>query len=760
MTLALLPGVWQLENDNSPSVFFVLGSPAVERYATFQQLFGSDDVVRLSVRGDSLWTRDGLRWVSRLETLAAEAPGVEEVVGPLNRPRGSGQAALSLSDEASADNNPATGTSADSTSDRNASDGATFDGLRRQLLQSPLDRNLGLISSQGDSLTILVRLVSAVDGKDNKLWQGRAIDRLSSLLRNPPDGLETALVGLPMLNQALDGSAREIERIYFPALIVFAVLLLWLIFRDWRGVVLPLAFVGISLLLAMGVMGYAGIRLNLILAILPPLLFVIALAHSLHLLLRFRQLRATSSHRRGFAAVLRTFIDKGWAVWWAGVTTFLGFASFAFSPVAPVRSLGRWAAFGIAAITVVSFTVYPLLLASGDNKPTPPRGLEVWSRRWGRRWGEATYSGRRWILMLATVLILFAGLGVGRIEVESNALRYLPAQDPVRQEIEALDHLGIGSATVEVLLRGSGSTSFDDAAQLLSLVGLGEDLSQQPLIFGAVSAGTLLADTLQSAPRLPGVAESTRQQWVLQGLQTQPAGRRALERLLHGGTNTARLTLFVATVGHGSLTPALDGVRQTLEEALPGIEVTFTGQYLLLLEMQRHLLSILAISLCFTLLAVAIIFCFLLPGVRLPFLALLPNIWPVLGILGFMGWAGVPLDISTVMVASVVLGLAVDDTLHTLGHFKHLAPRLGVRQAVIETMQVTTSAYLITGLILMAGFAICSLSRFAPTARFGGLSALAIGLAVIGDLFLLPALLSASPCPLKDQASENRSPGE
>ncbi len=767
MTLALLPGLWQLENDNSPSVFFVLGSPAVERYATFQQLFGSDDVVRLSARGDGLWSPESLRWLSRLETLAAQGPGVEEVVGPLTRPRGTGQAIFVVPEDASdvevldvevLDVGVSDGTASDGkVSDR---DGVDLESLPQRLLQSPLDRHLGLISSAGDGLTILVRLTSAVEGDEGEAQQRRALAHLSSLLRNPPNGLETSLVGLPVLNRALDDSAQEIERIYFPALIIFAVFLLWLIFRDWRGIVLPLAFVGISLLLALGTMGYAGIRLNLILAILPPLLFVIALAHSLHLLLRFRQLRATSGHRKGFAAVLRTFADKGWAVWWAGVTTFLGFASFAFSPVAPVRSLGRWAAFGIVAITVVSFTFYPLLLASGNGKPTPPRELEVWSRRWGRRWGKAAYSGRRWILIVATVLVLIAGWGLTRIEVESNALRYLPAQDPVRKEIEALDRLAIGSATVEVLLRGTGSPAFDEPAQLLKMAELGDEMIQQPLVFGAVSAGTLYADTLQSVPRPPGVAESIRQQWVLQGLLAQPAGRRVFERLLHGETNTARLTLFVATEGHRPLAPALENVRQTLESALPGVDVAFTGQYLLLLEMQNHLLSILAISLCFTLLAVAIIFFWLLPGYRLPFLALLPNIWPVLGILGFMGWAGVPLDISTVMVASVVLGLAVDDTLHTLGHFRHLAPRLGVRQAVIETMQVTTSAYLMTGLILMAGFGVCSLSRFAPTARFGGLSALAIGLAVLGDLFLLPALLSASPCPQEGKTSEPPLPGE
>jgi predicted RND superfamily exporter protein len=97
------------------------------------------------------------------------------------------------------------------------------------------------------------------------------------------------------------------------------------------------------------------------------------------------------------------------------------------------------------------------------------------------------------------------------------------------------------------------------------------------------------------------------------------------------------------------------------------------------------------------------------------------------------------------MVASVVLGLAVDDTIHTLGHFRELAPALGRREAVAGTLERTAPAYILTGAILAAGFGVCALSDFAPTARFGGLSALAIAFAVAGDLFLLPALLGSTP---------------
>ena len=120
--------------------------------------------------------------------------------------------------------------------------------------------------------------------------------------------------------------------------------------------------------------------------------------------------------------------------------------------------------------------------------------------------------------------------------------------------------------------------------------------------------------------------------------------------------------------------------------------------------------------------------------------ALVPNVWPVLVLLGGMGWLGVRLDLATVMVASIVLGLAVDDTIHTLAHFRAEARELGARAAVARRIERAAPAYLLTGAILVAGFGVCALSEFQPIARFGELAAAAIVLALASDLLLVPAL--------------------
>ena len=161
--------------------------------------------------------------------------------------------------------------------------------------------------------------------------------------------------------------------------------------------------------------------------------------------------------------------------------------------------------------------------------------------------------------------------------------------------------------------------------------------------------------------------------------------------------------------------------------------------------MQRYLLSTLALSLLLTAAGAGDHLLLLLRDAKGTFYALVPNLWPVLVILGGMGWFGMPLDIATVMVASITLGLVVDDTIHTLAHYREVRAELGEHDAVADRIEKTAPAYLLTGVILASGFGVCALSDFAPTSRFGLLSAIAVMIAVrSADLPLVPVLFGRS----------------
>lgn len=711
LALGLAPGVLRLSTDNSPEVFFVRNSEALARYERLRATFGSDEVVRLVAFGEALWSEAGLAWLGELEETAAALPGVVSVIGLYGRHSLMGWPPYDL------------------------------EGFRQSLSVSHFDRSLGLVDREGQTSTVLAVLAPAPAEVTREL-----LEKLRSLLAQAPAGVETRLVGMPVLDLALDDSSREIGQRYFPLLAVVAIVILIAVFRDLGGVVLPLLFVGLCELGLLGIMGYAGAELNMILAILPPLLFVVALATALHLLLHDRALRAAGCSP--WEAVTQTYREKGWAVLWTGVSTQVGFLSLAASPVGAVRVLGLWAGLGFGLMTFLAFTVYPVLILTSHARGLPPRlgAFECRGRELGRRW--ARWAGeRRKRVVLVAALVTGAGLaGLPRLQVESNALTYLDPEHPVRIDVEALEARGIGFAAAEMMLTLSvEGASFAGAEEIGRLRELGEQLESEPLVVGAVSLGGLVDDEIRRLPLLPTRDPEVLRPLAIQNLEIYPEGRQVLGALVSDDRRTARLTLFLRTSGYEQTGLLLERARAAAEQSFAGARVEITGQYPLLLETQKYLITTLAVSLGLTFLTIAIIFRLILPGTRLAVLAILPNVWPIAVILGLMGWLEVPLDVATVMVASIVLGLAVDDTIHTLGHFRQLAPRHGSYEAIVHTLEQTAPAYLLTGLVLSAGFGVCALSAFAPTARFGALSALAIVLAVMGDLFLLPALLSFTP---------------
>lgn len=716
--LALLPGLLWLETDNSPRIFFVEGSPGVEQYERFRELFGSDKVARLVVSGDGLWTAEGLSWLRTLEQAVAGVDGVQAVSGLYGRvARGPGGA------PEWPPGNP--------------------EAFRRRAVSDPLNRDLGWVGKDGRVATVL-----AVLGPLDNEARAELLGELEAVLAGHPPprgaGLSADLVGTPALDRALDASSREIGERFFPLLVILAVLLLAAVFRALRPVLPPLLFVGWVELVLLGALGATGTTLNLVLAVLPPLLFVIALATAVHVLVRYRDFRETMDDP--VEAVVAAYKDKGWAVFWTGVSTFAGFTSLAVSRVGPVRSLGLWAGLGIALLTLAAFTILPSLLplAGRTQDDDASRRFERFFQARGRRWAQWAAEHRRLVLGVAALLALVALAGLPRLTIETNALHYLPPDHPVRQNVEGLQHHGIGVIAVELLLTRK-EQGFDDLDAFGTLAELTETLRQEPLVLGAVSLGDLLEDAVRSAPGGALFGRSTVRRMAFDRLVEERGEGSALGRFVAEEGATARVTVFTETVGYDRLEPLLRRMEATAREVFPQAEVVTTGEFPLVLESQKQLLTTLGWSLTLTLGVVGVIFRSLLPSTRLTLLALAPNLWPVVGVIGIMGWFGVPLDVATVMVASIVLGLAVDDTIHTLGHFRELAPKEGRFGAVAGALERLAPSYVLTGVILAAGFGVCALSDFAPTFRFGMLSAAAIALAVLGDLFLLPALLGSTP---------------
>jgi predicted RND superfamily exporter protein len=720
LVLAMLPGLARLETDNSPEVFFLSGSSSIARYHDFLARFGSDAGVRVVLQGPQLFSAAGLEFLARVESDAARLEGVEGASGPAGHHRRRWPVFPPADPEA----------------------------FRTLVAGNALDRAAGFVTPSGEALSVLVQFAPGPAESHQTL-----LTKLERGLADPPPGVSATVVGSAVLDRALNESGRDVQEVYFPLLLGCAALLLLGTFRELSAVVLPLAFVAVVEIVVLGAMGYAGVRFNLVVAILPPILFVIALASAVHLMLRCRDIEADPEDggHDAISATLATYGDKGRALFWTTLSTFAGFASLAATPVTPIRTLGIWAALGLGFAGFAAFTLFPCLLARtmGRRTSLPERAFERRMQEIGRRVTEFAADRRGPVLAVYAALALFAALGLPRLSVASNALHYLAADHPARIRIEAVERLGIGLSSLEIVATlapepAGGAAGFLGKARLAQLARLVERLRREPGVLSAIAAPDLLDDVARASPLAGAFPLEELRERLAPLVAADESGGRALAHYLAADGSAARLTLFVATEGYTAVEPLRARALALATAELPDATVELTGKYPLLLAMQRYLLSTLALSLLLTLPVLAITFYILLRDAKGTFYALVPNLWPVLVILGGMAWTGVPLDIATVMVASITLGLVVDDTIHTLAHYRTLSARLGKRGAVADRMEKTAPAYLLTGVILACGFGVCALSDFAPTSRFGVLSGIAIVIAVVADFTLVPALFGKS----------------
>ncbi len=722
--LAMAPGLLRIQHDNAPEVFFVRDAQALQQQALLREHFGGDRAMRVVLRGAGLWTAAGLTWLKDLELRAVELPGVARVDGVYTYHR-----YLEI--------------------EWPPPDPAAF---RKRVTGDALDRAVGWVNADGDVATVLLTLHDPAAADEAGL-----VDALHDLLATAPDGIDTAVAGIPVVQRAMDDSLRQFVMRLFPLLVLAALLLLLLTLRRLADALLLLGFVALVQIITFGAMGYAGVNINMVTIVLVPLLFVITLATAVHILVRYRSL-ATES-RSPDDAVRRTYNEKGWPVLWTGVTTCVALGSFATSPNPPLSNLGLWSALGIALMTAMAFAVYPVLLVQLKSEAA---ASDTWFERLGKQYGERWAqwaSGARGVVLGAAALIVALSLwGATRLDIETNVLSYFYSDHPMRVELEALERDGLAAIPAALVVTHRDAATgkvkhedgFRDPRALTRLFELTTALREDPLVHGAVGAGDLFA-SIKDAVIIEGGEDYGFQVLLVGMLQGDAETARRLDAFVTPDGARARIMLLTPMRSFAELDATYAQAVAIAREKFPEATVQLAGQYPLVLGAQRTLLRTMFISVTVTLLCIVAIFAVLLRSARMTLLILAPNLWPLIVVLGAMGWFHVAINGSTVMVAAVVLGLAVDDTLHSLGYFRRLAPELGAREGVIATLQRAAPAHVLTALILAVGFALCGLAEFVPVASFGLLTAVAVTVALIGDLLLIPALLAAVPAKVVDR---------
>ena len=612
-----------------------------------------------------------------------------------------------------------------------------------------------------------VNVIVQLPGEDETLEGPLVVEfarDLASEVRERFPGIDVRMTGLVMLNNAFVESSQHDLKTLVPASFAVMALALALLTRGLSGTFATMLVVTLSIVTAMGLGGWAGFPLTPPTAAAPTIVLTVAIANCVHVLVTLLHcMQADASRRladRGSGALLqrtrpgdlkRDAIVESLRmnlqpVFLASLTTALGFLSMNFSDVPPFRHLGTFVAFGVGAAFVLSVTFLPALLsllpmrarATGHRHDAAMVKLAefVVHRRTGLLWGSA---------LIVVVLVA----SISRNELNDVFLHYFDDSVEFRRDADFTVENLTGLYTIEYALASGEPGAVSDPAFLADVAAFAEWYKAQPETIHV----SVITDTFRQLNksmhgddpteyRLPASRELAAQYLLLYEMSL-PYGL-DLNNQLDVDKSATRMTVATQTLSSNEVLALDRRAQQWLADHAPNIaRAEGSGTTLMFAYLGRRNIVSMLFATTVALIGISIVLIAALRSLRLGLTSLVPNLVP--GAMGFGIWglAVGEVGLSLSVVTTMTLGIVVDDTVHFLSKYRRARSELGYAppDAVRYAFVTVGRALLTTSLVLVAGFAVLSLSSFELNSGMGQLTALIIALALIADFFLLPPLL-------------------
>ena len=676
----------QLQIDNSIDVWLPHGSAEYARYQSFLQKYGSDEFVIVAAAVSDALAPEA---IAKQRALASSLRQIEEADKVWDLP--------GLADE--------------------LWHGAS--GWQDEARASPFLRNL-VLAPDGKTVGIFVWLKNLHGPAARRI----AIEKIESAVRaESGPGFETHLAGAPRMNVALDAASEHDARIFMPLAIGICVLTLAFMLRSFAGVAAPMCAVGVSAAWTVGLMVMTGHALNVVTTVMPTLHFVLGLSNGIRLASRYRaNLNASSDVQSAVRDTLRELLVP---LLFMSLTMAIGFLSLLSSDLEPIKELGLFSATGLMIAFLSNVLIVPgmltLLMRKRQTGPDAAKPRGHWSV------GLAVAAARKpWTAIASAMLILMGcAIVIPRLQTESNVLKFFPDESEVSRDYAFIGKNLTGFYTVELDV-----TCEEGAAAYEALDGikhLEKDLSGQP--------GIVRIDHVGKTSDLPKSAGGGA---LLSGLT---------DRFQHqdGSIVSFRVCILVNAMGSAEFYPLLDCVRQSAAKRFPkDAKWDLTGVVALLNDAQSALVATQVRSFASAFGIVVLMMGLLFRSARAALASVLPNLLPIALTFACMALCGIRLDAATVMIASVAIGIAVDNTIYFLACYRG-AMRDGKEalNAVAETFESIGAPIACTSIVAAAGFGILAFAQFRPLIYFGVLTAFTMLTALAGTILLAPACVVA-----------------
>ncbi|HEX2848665.1 MAG TPA: efflux RND transporter permease subunit, partial [Chitinophagaceae bacterium] len=582
-------------------------------------------------------------------------------------------------------------------------------------------------------------------------------------------GQQVYLSGLPLIRAEMSTRISSEMQLFLLASVILSALILLVFFRSVSSMLLSLAVVIIGVIWSVGTMHLCGYKITLLTALIPPLLVVIGIPNCIYFLNKYHTAYNDTKDRN---EALVTMVGRmGIVTLFCNLAAGIGFAVFALTKSEILQEFGVVAGINIMALFIISLILIPTVLSL---LPVPKarhmRYLEnARLNRWLDRLELWSLNHRKLIYTVTVAVVAVSVIGIFKLKSVGYIVDDLPKTDKIYTDLKFFENNFKGVMPLEILVdtkKKYGVTR--NLGNLLKMDSLSSYITSMPALARplSITEGLKFAKqaffegdssnySMPSEFDLPALAQYLSFKKDSNAGVASNSFSKLVSTFMDSARQEARISINMADVGSARLPHILDSIQQRVDALFPKdkYEVKLTGTSITFLEGSAFIINGLKESIAWAFLLIALCMLYLFRSARILLCSLIPNVIPLVITAGVMGWVGVPLKPSTVLVFSVALGIAIDITIRFLVNYKQELPHqeFDRKKTVIETIHSTGISIIYTSMVLIAGFIIFSFSGFGGTQALGWLTSLTLITATLTNLVLLPALLIGLEKPKKKE---------
>ena len=662
------------------------------------------------------------------------------------------------------------------------SDGIDKNRGFNEILNSPVFRNF-VISEDGKTSGIIVNIKKnkipkeLKNKKEIEIYKDKLkkknhqnIIEIRQIIKSYSSAAKIHLGGIPMIADDMMSFIKSDILVFGIGVLIFIIATLWFVFKKIIWIIVPISSCLFSVIIMMGLLGLLGWKVTVISSNFIALMLILTMAMNIHMSTRFLQLSKEKPNLSKKEIILKTTSKMFWPILYTVLTTICAFLSLTFSEIKPIIDFGWMMTLGLIVSFIVTFSLLPALISFVSDVSVNIN--ENRNSVFTNLLGKLSINNKNLIFIISTLIIFISIFGISRLEVENSFINYFSKNTEIYKGMKLIDEKLGGTTPLEIIIKfpknndntvdedddwGESETQKDDSkywftkdkidkidkvhAYLDSLPPVGKVLSFSSII----EVATQLNDNKPLGSLEMG---------VLYSKIPDSIKKEIVDPYISIANSEARINLRIKDSNEGlRRNELINQIKYDLKNkiGLKEEEYRLAGVLILFNNLLQSLFKSQILTLGFVMIGIFAMFFVLFKNIKLSLIGVVPNFIAAFFILGIIGLAEIPLDMMTITIAAITIGIAVDNSIHYIYRFKEEYSKINDYKLTLKKCHSTVGvAILNTSVTIVFGFSILVLSSFIPTIYFGIFTGIAMLFAMISVLTLLPALLLTFQ-PFKDK---------